>query len=166
MIQRSYPIFMDFEASSLDLVASYPVEVGICMADGSAQGWLLRPHVLWLDWSEEAQSVHGISRQRLMEEGHEIRSVAQALNQKLGTEKVYCDAWTFDSFWLHRLYKGARLKPTFELDSISAILTPEQIDRWADTRREVLEDIELTAHRAEHDAMILRETWCRVVGPC
>ena len=105
-MQQQSPVFIDFEASSLDLVASYPIEVGLCLADGTTHSWLIRPHVLWLDWSESAEKIHRIPRERLIEEGVEASDVAAALNQLI-PGVAYCDAWTFDSFWLHRLFRAA-----------------------------------------------------------
>lgn len=156
------PAFIDFEASSLDLLSSYPIEVGVCMPDGTLHSWLIKPHVLWLDWSDSAQAIHGISRQQLEKEGKNISTVAQALNSLLGTDFVYCDAWTFDCFWLHRLYKSAQMKPTFHLESVSAMLSEHQIERWLPTRQEVVKDLNLTTHRAANDARILYETWNRL----
>jgi len=158
----SPPAFIDFEASSLDLVASYPIEVGICLSDGSLDSWLIRPHVLWREWSDSAQRIHGIDRSQLMDDGQDLGTVARTLNACLPAT-IYCDAWTFDSFWLHRLYKAANLKPTFQLESVSAILMPEEVDLWASTRARVISELNLTTHRAANDARILHETWKQVV---
>jgi DNA polymerase III epsilon subunit-like protein len=152
------PIFIDFEASSLDLVSSYPIEVGICFPDGITKSWLIKPHVLWKDWSEKAARIHGISRDTLQTEGLEISEVVEALNTQLkGT--VYCDAWAFDSFWLHRLFKAAKCEPAFEMDSITSILDSQQIDRWQDVREGVINELKLVRHRAANDALILHKTW-------
>lgn len=123
------PAFIDFEASSLDLIASYPIEVGICMPDGALHSWLICPHVLWQDWSASAEQIHGISREHLEAEGTAVTEVARALNRLLPAQ-VFCDAWTFDSFWLHRLFRAARIRPEFQLESISVLLTnPKQSKR-------------------------------------
>lgn len=157
------PAFIDFEASSLDLIASYPIEVGVSLPDGTLHSWLIAPHVLWKDWSQSAEAIHGISRARLAEEGRDVGFVARELNALIsGT--VFCDAWTFDSFWLHRLFKTARLSSTFALESVSAILDNEQVENWAHTRVQVIKDLQLPVHRAANDALILQETWRRVVG--
>ena len=124
------PAFIDFEASSLDLIASYPIEVGICMPDGTLHSWLISPHVLWQDWSHSAEQIHGISRETLEADGIAVSEVASALNELL-PEQVFCDAWTFDSFWLHRLFKAARMTPTFQLESISALLDTRQVREWS-----------------------------------
>lgn len=152
------PIFIDFEASSLDLVSSYPIEVGICFADGSTKSWLIKPHVLWKDWSEKAARIHGISKSMLEEQGREVSEVVTELNAILsGT--VYCDAWAFDSFWLHRLFKAGKTKANFELDSITSILDEKQIDLWQDIRSGVIDELQLVRHRAANDALILHKTW-------
>ncbi|MDX1588361.1 MAG: hypothetical protein R3296_05435 [Oleiphilaceae bacterium] len=157
------PAFIDFEASSLDLVASYPIEVGVCLPEGHIDSWLIEPHILWREWSESAQNIHGIERQQLLDEGHDLAWVACHLNEIL-PDTVYCDAWTFDSFWLHRLYRAARVSPAFQLESVSAILTPAQVDRWAATRARVIRELSLDTHRAANDALILHETWKAVVS--
>lgn len=156
------PIFIDFEASSLDLIASYPIEVGVCFPDGEVKSWLIKPHVLWSDWSEKAARIHGISKEELENDGTEISQVIKELNDILEDKIVYCDAWTFDSFWLHRLYKSIRSKPSFQLESISALLSEDQVDHWQDTHDQVIEEMGIVRHRAANDAIILQETWKRL----
>ncbi len=162
-MSTEFPTFIDFEASSLDLVASYPIEVGICLPDGEVHSWLIKPHVLWQDWSEKAARIHGIGRDVLEREGSEITEVTEALN-KLIPDHAYCDAWTFDSFWLHRLFKANKSKPAFQLDSISSLLNDEQVAQWQDCHRQVIHDLRLERHRAANDARILHETWRRLSG--
>ncbi|MGO1232118.1 MAG: 3'-5' exonuclease [Marinobacter sp.] len=158
------PAFIDFEASSLNLIESYPIEAGVCLPDGSLHSWLISPHVLWKDWSESAENIHGISRERLEREGLPAGDVARQLNALL-PEQIFCDAWTFDSFWLHRLFRAAGETPVFHLESISALLDPTQVRRWSGTRQKVIADLGLPVHRAANDALILHKTWQRVVCP-
>ncbi|WP_189572919.1 3'-5' exonuclease [Marinobacter zhanjiangensis] len=163
MTQLTAPAFIDFEASSLDLIASYPIEVGLCLPNGELHSWLIRPHVLWHDWSDSAQAIHGISRDTLVEEGLSVSQVAHHLNELLHGE-VFCDAWTFDSFWLHRLYRAANMRPSFQLESVSMLLSPAQVQHWSATRHKVIDDLGLPVHRAANDARILHTTWCQVTA--
>ncbi len=163
MTTSSYPAFIDFEASSLDLIASYPIEVGICMPDGELHSWLIQPHVLWKDWSESAEQVHGIHRSTLQNEGTPVSEVAAHLNRLLQGQ-VFCDAWTFDSFWLHRLFKAAKTRPTFQLESVSMLLDDEQIKHWSDFRQMVISKVGIPVHRAANDALILHKTWAEIMG--
>lgn len=156
------PAFIDFEASSLDLIASYPIEVGICMPDGTLHSWLICPHVLWQDWSDSAEQIHGITRETLEAEGTPVSEVAQALNELL-PDQVFCDAWTFDSFWLHRLFRAARIRPQFQLESISVLLNARQVRQWSAMRQQVIGELGLPVHRAANDALILHKTWERMI---
>jgi DNA polymerase III epsilon subunit-like protein len=155
------PAFIDFEASSLNLLESYPIEAGICLPDSTTHSWLIKPHVLWRNWADSAEKIHGISREQLMEEGIEISEVADKLNSLLKGD-VFCDAWTFDSFWQHRLFKAAKTKPVFQLDSISTLLNDEQIKQWQCVRAMVIKEMGIITHRAANDALILHETWLRL----
>lgn len=155
------PTFIDFEASSLDLVASYPIEVGVCLPDGEVKSWLIKPHVLWKDWSERSARIHGIARETLENEGQEVHIVATELNELLSGD-VFCDAWTFDSFWLHRLFKAAKIKPAFHLDSIASLLNDEQVKCWQEVHKSVIDELSLERHRAANDAQILNRTWLRL----
>src|SRR5690606_5104572 len=110
--RNASPAFIDFEASSLDLIASYPIEVGICMPDGTLHSWLIRPHGSWQDWSESADTIPGTPRADLEDEGAAVDQVAAGLHAWLASQ-VFCDARTFDSFWLHRLYRAAGTTPAF-----------------------------------------------------
>jgi hypothetical protein len=157
------PAFIDFEASSLDLIASYPIEVGICMPDGTLHSWLISPHVLWQDWSDSAEQIHGITRPTLEAEGVAVSEVAQALNELL-PDQVFCDAWTFDSFWLHRLFRAAGVRPAFQLESISALLDSRQVRHWSAMRQQVIAELGLPVHRAANDALILHKTWERIAA--
>lgn len=152
------PAFIDFEASSLDLIASYPIEVGICLPDGTLHSWLIRPHVLWQDWSESAEKIHGITRHTLEQEGSPVSEVAANLNRLLAGQ-VFCDAWTFDSFWLHRLFRAANTRAEFQLESISTLLDRDQVRLWASSRQQVITQLGLPVHRAANDALILHKTW-------
>lgn len=163
MIINNQPAFIDFEASSLDLIASYPIEVGVCLSDGQVHSWLIEPYALWKDWSESAEQIHGITRQQLEEEGTPVRDVAIQLNRLL-TDVVYCDAWTFDSFWLHRLFRAAGLPTAFQLESVSTLLDEAQVQIWSEIRRQVIAEEQLVAHRAATDAVILRKTWQKVMA--
>lgn len=158
MITEPSPAFIDFEASSLDLIASYPIEVGICLPDGTLHSWLIQPHVLWQDWSESAEQVHGITRNTLEQEGTPVSEVAASLNSLL-SGPVFCDAWTFDSFWLHRLFRAANTRAKFQLESISMLLDADQVRLWSSSRQQVINQLGLPVHRAANDALILHKTW-------
>lgn len=132
------------------------------MPDGTTHAWLIEPHVLWKDWSAKAGKIHGIKRSELEKNGAVIIDVATELNTLLGDNFVYCDAWTFDSFWLHRLFKASGIKHSFQIESISALLNEEQVQRWLDVHNETIKDMDIARHRASNDALVLHETFKRL----
>jgi len=76
------PAIIDLEASGFGR-GSYPIEVGVALADGSVFSELIRPPEHWVHWSEDAEAIHGITRPQLMEHGKTPREVAMQLNDLL-----------------------------------------------------------------------------------
>ena len=63
------------------------------------------------------------------------------------------------------VFKAANTKPKFELDSITSILSPSQIDQWQETRAKVIASLQIERHRAANDAYILHKTWQHIGAP-
>ena len=67
-------VFLDFEASSLSK-HSYPIEIAWVFEDGRSRSLLIGPEPNWTDWSETAEGIHGISRDKLADEGVRVSLV-------------------------------------------------------------------------------------------
>lgn len=158
------PIILDIEASGFGK-GSYPIEVGVAMEDGSLHAWLIRPQQDWTHWQDSAEAVHGISRERLQNEGLSLRQVADELNELLAGKTVYSDGWGVDRTWLARLFYEAGVIQAFKLESIYSKLTEEQLERWHHTREEVLKQTGMVPHRAGTDALIIQKTFLFAVLP-
>ncbi len=100
--------FLDFEASSLGKYG-YPIEVAWVLGDGEEESHLIRPAPGWGDWDIEAEAVHGISRERLEEEGEPVEDVARRMLSVLSGRALYATAPSWDGKWLSRLLRGAGL---------------------------------------------------------
>lgn len=114
--------FLDVESSGLE-PGSYPVEVGVCGDGLSPRSWLVLPHPEWpaSAWSEEAEALHGISRETLGREGLPALQVADELDRHLLGLAVHSDAVGFDGEWLDVLYRAAgRVRPFRLLDEAQA----------------------------------------------
>jgi len=155
------PIIIDVEASGFGR-GSYPIEVGLALADGSRHCYLIAPARGWKDWDEQAERVHGISRDTLLSYGRPLQDVAWRLNELLRNKTAYCDAWSFDLSWLGKLYEAANMHQTFHLADIAELIDEEQRGRWHAMKQQVAEDLGLVRHRASGDARILQETWRRL----
>ena len=149
--------FIDVEASGLG-VGSYPIEVGVAMADTSMHCTLIRPDDDWIHWDNQAEDLHGITREILLVNGKSILKVAMLLNEWLDGQTVYSDAWGNDSCWLGLLFERASLQQRFKIDSVVSLLSQEQIALWHSKKLEVTKKMDLKRHRASSDALILQKT--------
>lgn len=144
--------FVDFEASGI-APDSYPIEVAVASSETSVSS-LIRPARYWTHWSFDAQDMHGLTQDHLLQEGDTPKTVAERMNQ-LFSGQVLCSDLPQDGFWLDVLYEAADLIPTFELKPLEVFVGREaarDIYRLLPTTRR---------HRALHDATALMEA-CRV----
>ncbi len=160
----SVPAIIDLEASGFGR-GSYPIEVGFALEDRKVHSFLIKPAPSWLHWSEDAEKIHGISRDLLLEQGLTPREVALRMNELLRGKILYSDAWSFDSSWMGRLFDEAELVQRFRIETINKLLTPEQMETWHNTK-ELLwnERGESERHRAANDVRVLQETFIRVTS--
>jgi hypothetical protein len=96
---------IDFEASCLPNDGlSYPIEVAVAKVGGRSRSWLIKPAPKWFywDWSEEAESLHGISPNLLKQKGLPARQVLEELADEVAGFRVYADS-DLDSYWLETL---------------------------------------------------------------
>lgn len=157
------PPIIDLEASGFGR-GSYPIEVGIALENRDIHSFLIKPEADWTHWSDEAEQIHGISREQLQKEGLSIEDIALTLNDMLRGQTLYSDAWSFDSSWIGRLFDSAGIVQRFRIETINKLLKPEQIEFWHPTKEAVLEDLGLKAHRAGIDVQVLQETYLRIAS--
>lgn len=114
---------LDFEASGMGR-RSYPIEVGVAyVATGEIRSWLIRPHSAWdgWEWSDEAEHLHGITRETLAVEGLPPEEVADALAEVVAGHTVLSDS-ALDDGWLARLYEVGGRTPPFRLEGFSPVV--------------------------------------------
>lgn len=156
------PCIIDIEASGFGR-GSYPIEVGAVWADSGVYCSLIAPEPDWQHWEPSAESVHGITRVVLQTHGKPAHKVATDLNALLKGQTVYTDAWYHDYQWLARLFEAADLFPSFKLKDLRETMNPSAMAQWDATRALVLQELNLTRHRASNDARVLQQTWCRLM---
>jgi hypothetical protein len=151
------PVVLDIEASGFG-ADSYPIEIGVALADGTEHSWLIKPLNHWQHWRQEAQAVHGLSREYLHDEGLPPAQVADALNELLLQQTAYSDAWGFDRSWLAKLFHDTGRYQGFKLDAIFTLLNEDQLHRWRSCRETVTLRTGLKPHRAGSDATMIQQT--------
>jgi hypothetical protein len=157
-------VFYDIEASSLS-PESYPVEVGWAevLPDGSVRGEAMLVHRApgWLDWSMEAQSIHGITRGQLKTHGRPIEEVITALDAVFGTGVVFSDHPSSEVVWTDCLYRVAGRKRRWRvgdaLPLLSATAATKEDSAWLQVRLQ-----EQRLHRADADARVFAEAYAEL----
>ena len=148
-------IAIDFEASCLPQYGqSFPIEVGIASALGWSKSWLIRPHASWADWqwSAEAESLHGISREKLEREGLDVEQVAQFLKTAVGGDQVIADSY-LDDDWSHVLYDAAGDRHHLPVQCLAEMRQFHDVAPDRIVRAMAEADFQRTRrHRAEDDA--------------
>lgn len=155
---------MDIEASGFGR-GSYPVEVGVCLADGHCHCFLIHPEPDWEHWTEEGERTHGIPRELLLERGLPPREVALQLNKLLEGKVLYSDAWGQDQSWLMKLYDAAGLWPNYKLESIRALMSERELESYHSCFNDAEETLTLTRHRASSDARLIQQALALVKNP-
>jgi hypothetical protein len=157
------PAILDIEASGFGR-ASYPIEVGFVLPDGSSFCRLIHPASHWTHWDSAAEAVHHIRRETLLAHGRPVPEVAQWLNDELHGLTLYSDGWAHDYPWLGALYEEAGLVPSFRLDNLRSMLSEREARDWYETKQAVSNELQLTRHRASADARLLQKTLLRLRG--
>ena len=157
---RGVPSIIDVEASGFG-AASYPIEVGVVLEDGSRYCSLIAPAKEWTFWKEEAEKIHHISREMLHKHGKPIKEVAKELNAFLSGQTVYSDGWVVDSPWVRQLYYTAHTEQVFKVSPLEMILTEPQMEIWHETKDVLLKNCEHKRHRASFDASIIQQTFVK-----
>ncbi len=154
-------IIIDIEASGLH-AESYPIEVGVVLANSERHSMLIRPEEGWTHWDSSAEALHGIAQETLLEYGKPVAEIAEHLNTLLDGQQAYSDAWVVDKPWLVKLFAAARIPMNFKLSAIEGVMREEQILQWDDVKKQVTADLDVRRHRASHDAWIIQQTYVRL----
>jgi hypothetical protein len=146
---------IDFEASCLPRHGrSYPIEVGITDTEWGTRTWLIRPHVDWAgwDWTAEAESLHGLTRDWVLLDGQDATLVARELEHALSGRRVIADSH-IDAYWLETLLKAAGVVPFARIKHVETLFA--EFNSTDDEIRAAQSDVDclgLRRHRAGDDA--------------
>ena len=151
---------LDIEASGFG-AQSYPIEIGVCLANNQQYCSLIYPEPEWTFWDDSAEKIHGIKRELLIRYGKPVAVVAKELNEFIGNQTVYSDCWVVDQPWLTSLFSSAHIEQQFHLSDLQYILKEPQMAIWHDVKHRVEQDLNMHRHRASADAKIIQQTYQR-----
>lgn len=146
--------FIHIEASGVGN-GSYPIEIGVALVGGARRCTLVCPPEDWLHW-EVRQRAATLTRDRLLVNGRSVLEVALLLNEWLGDDVVYSDAWGNDVCWLDTLYRRAGVKQRFHVESINVLLSGCNELAWQLGKSAAIESCTQRRWRASNRAAALQ----------
>ncbi len=154
------PIFtLDFEASCLPQHGrSFPIEVGLAGPDGSVCAWLIRPEPAWRDWTwtQEAEQLHGLSRDQLDRDGLPAGQVLDEVAEVLRGRPAYADSY-LDAGWMRTLEAAGQAPPLVSVRHIDALIHQLDLPDPVVTRAVAeVAALPFRRHRAGEDARWLQ----------
>ena len=154
---------VDVEASGLH-PDSYPIEIAV-LVDGRMHSWLIAPEPEWTYWDMTAKSLHGISRQELIDTGSDAGLVASELNDVLeGSDGLlYSDAAPWDFGWIRTLYRSVGSIESFHVLQIEDLLSESQRAAFQEISETLAASGDYRHHRAEADVRMIHEAYCRAL---
>ncbi|VUD62036.1 hypothetical protein TDB9533_02954 [Thalassocella blandensis] len=150
---------IDIEASGLHF-DSYPIEIAI-LKQGEVRSWLIKPELKWAYWCTTAENMHGITREKLAEEGLSAGQVVLELNEFMeGFEgALYSDADRWDADWVDTLYFAVKQSRQFHIASIYDLLDGEAVSRFDACKAELVSSGRYRHHRAVSDVKMISEAF-------
>ncbi len=146
----SQVVVLDCEASGLS-DESYPISIGVCGPDMQSWYWLICPLEDWEYWDSFSETIHGIERDVLLEQGRDAFLVAREMNAIFKGLSLTVDS-EWDSFWVKKLFEDSGVKMGFDINFVAALLSTEQqadYTEWAQSSE--------LSHHAMQDAAVIRE---------
>jgi hypothetical protein len=157
------PTIIDIEASGLGR-GTYPIEIGFINGAGEVGCNLIKPEPHWTVWHQDAERLHGLSREILLTKGKPIVWIADWLNENFSSQTIYSDGWMNDMCWMGRLFDEAERTQRFKIESLLALLDNDERDRWTPVHDQIIKDANLTRHRASSDAKMIQDTYAKLKG--
>jgi hypothetical protein len=145
----AFEYFIDFEASGLS-PDSYPIEVAV-VGPRTRYSTLIMPCRYWNHWSYDAQDMHGLTREDLINFGLTPAAVARELNERFSGKILWADS-SYDALWMDVLFEAAEAEPSFLVRNYFDLMDESMRMKYLQLMPQVC------AHRALPDAMKNRST--------
>lgn len=166
MSQAEVFVSVDIEASGPTPSTGSLIAIGACLVDDPEQSlYLLIKPIRGVAWSEEAEAVHHLPREKLAAEGSDAAQQMKAFEDWLsdvgqGRQPVFVGwnagfDWMFVADYFAR-FLGRNPFGIAPLDIKAYLMGRDRLNVWADTRRHVIGkrygQLEALSHHALDDA--------------
>ncbi|NNC54597.1 MAG: hypothetical protein HKO07_02615 [Pseudomonadales bacterium] len=148
--------FIHIEASGLG-AGSYPIEIGVALASGDRRCTLVCPPVDWVHWDAGAERAPSLARDNLLLSGRSVLKVALLLNEWLGDETVYSNAWGNDVVWLEALFRRAGVQQRCTVETVNVLLHSAEPLAWQLASARLAAQDPTVRWRASNQAQRLQE---------
>lgn len=152
---------LDIESSGFQ---GYPIQIGVAKEDGSTYKSLIKPHEEWLEdleWDYNAQTIHNLELDYVLENGRPLHKVAKELNDFISGEDVFVDSH-YDIMWIDLLFEFAEIKRTFHIFVLDKIMPEDFIIHWDLIFAKIHKETKLKLHDALSDAIMIKKTFERI----
>lgn len=141
-----------------------PLEIGIAYANGERYSCVVKPDAAWLSDGQRAHAASPDDLALISDCGLAVEDVATRLNASLYGETLYSDAWGLDAMLLERLYHASGMRPAFELEPLSDLLSATQRTDWAMTKLSICDALGDVRPRASIDALVVQLAFAKLCG--
>lgn len=136
---------------------SHPLEVAVVLPNGQYLNEIVRPPDAWALWSLETEKTHGLSLEKIMDEGKSPEEVCDRLNAFCHGRDLYSDSWLFEHAWIKKLFRCCGRRPAFSCHPLAQLVRAHYVDAWSGLKYSVIGDQEYHARQALDQAMLLSE---------
>lgn len=110
---------LDIEASGLHQ-SSFPIEIAWGGPNFLAKSFYIKPDKMWKtsSWSNDAQRLHGISLEVVLQQGRMPTEVVEMLRTDTAGKTILSDGVSFDQNWMNMICAAAGAESTLVLTDV------------------------------------------------
>lgn len=120
-------LVMDVESSGSEAdKGSFPVSIGVAGPEGRSWGRIICPLEYWTHWDDAAEELHGLSRDKLIDDGHDPFLVCRSMNLEFKGQTLLIDAVS-DKRWVDKLFNDVGVQRAFEIMIITDVFDADVV---------------------------------------
>ena len=116
-----------------------------------------------LEWNLEAQAIHSLHLEFIIENGIDILKVAEQINDFVDGDDIYVDSH-FDVQWLDLLFHSAKIKRNFKMMILPDLLPDDFYCHWAAIFHREQKKSGIALHNALNDAILIQKTYTLIAS--
>lgn len=135
-----------------------PIQIAWTDDDGNVVSIFIKYENSYLEqiWSDDAASVHGITKMFLIKHGISPKEACQFMNEMNHGLVLYSDAADIDSEQISRLFSFTGIETMFEIKDIHLNSNNKDYDAqiFEEERKKMFSSLGIAPHFASHDVLV------------